>query len=266
MKTFGDYEILRVLGSTSHATVYLVRPPERLRVEGPLVALKTLRHHADAADFRRIANELRILNRITSPCVVPLLDAGTVDGQIFVVRPLYPDGTLASERNTVNLHETCRIVADAARGAHELHQLGVAHRDIRPGNIFVEQGRGRLGNFDLAQLVSGQSTAGAGPLGALQFAAPELVFGEAASRATDIWSLAMTLHQAAAGISALGELPRTSLLDACRHVIHTEPVVSPQVAAPLGGFLRRCLGPIEARPATALHFAQELELVTGELS
>lgn len=266
VQAIGDYVIVDVLRSGNHGTVYLAEPPARLDSELDHVALKTLKQHADNDDFRRVANEARLLHSVNSPHVLPLLDAGTVDGQLFFVTPTV-DGTLERAHETHHAAQICRWIADAALGVHELHQLGVAHRDIRPENILHTNGRGVIGELDLAQLLGGGSTMIGGPLGTLEFTAPEIILGNAASRRTDIWSLAMTVHRALTGESAIGEIPDTSLIEACRHLIHTRPTISEALPATVQSVVERSLAeePTD-RFATAADFAAALMNVTNGAS
>lgn len=262
-----DYIIVEKIRSSSHGTVYAAAPPERLGVSSETVALKTLKQHADGDDFRRVANELKLLHQANSPYLLPLLDAGSVDGQLFFTTPLVTENVeLAHLRHTTA--DITSWIVDAARGAHALHELGVAHRDIRPQTVLISQGHGMLGDLDLAQLLGGGSTSIGGPLGALEFTAPEVLLGSEASRRSDIWSLAMTLHRSITGSSAIGELPDTSLIEACRHVIHTRPLLSEAVPAEIRDVLLCALAeePTQ-RFSTAAEFAEALSKVTtGELT
>lgn len=266
MTGFGDYTLVEQIREGAHGVLHLAVPPARLAHPESFVALKRLRAHPDADDFRRIANELRLLHAAQSSHVVELLDAGTVDGELFLVTPHYADGTLAERCSGWPVRENCRAVANAARGVHALHELGVAHRNIRPENVIIDGTGARIGDLDLAQLVGGASTVTGGPLGSLEYTAPELLLGEPASRQTDIWSLAMTLHHSLTGHSALGEFPTTGLLDACRHVIRTTPVVDGSLPLSLRSLLSACLSTDpSARPPTALHMSQLLDDLPGAL-
>lgn len=256
-----DYVVREQLREGNHGTVFLAEPPARLGLDVEIVAVKTLRRHAGPDDFRRVANELRLLNSIESPHVVKLLDAGSDRGMLFFAMPYYADGSIETTAPTLTADQVRRYVADAARGAHELHEQGIAHRDIKPANVFIENGRGVLGELGLAELVDGGSTqVGAGPLGAIEFTSPEIMWGHLASRQTDLWSLAMTLHRVLTGKGALGEIPTTGLLDACRHVLHTEPTIDTTLDQPTQQVLARCFEPETGnRYATALEFAYDLD-------
>ncbi|MGK0227247.1 MAG: serine/threonine protein kinase [Thermoproteota archaeon] len=261
MKNIADYVVRERLREGNHGTVFLAEPPSRLGVEAEIVAIKTLRQHADPDDFRRVANELRLLNSVDSPHVVRLLDAGSDSGRLFFVMPYYVSGSLEVAATTLTRDQLRRCVSDAARGADALHAQGIAHRDIKPANVFVENERGVLGELGLAELVGGGSTTvGAGPLGALEFTAPEIIWGHPASRQTDIWSLAMTLHRVLTGSGALGQIPKAGILDACRHVLHTRPEIDASLDPATRQLLERCFNPDpESRHLTAEEFADDVD-------
>jgi len=94
MTKIADYVLRDQLREGNHGTVFLAEPPARLGLEAPVVALKTLRQHTNDDDFRRVANELRLLNTTESPHVVQLLDAGSDRGRLFFAMPYYSAGSL----------------------------------------------------------------------------------------------------------------------------------------------------------------------------
>jgi serine/threonine protein kinase len=240
----GDYEVVETIGT-----------------------LKVLDHYGSADDFKRITNELRLLHSLRSPHLVELLDAGSVDGRMYLATRHYPAGAL--DRADASLSRSARvaIVADAARGANDMHDVGVAHRDINPSNIFIDKTRGRLADLGLAQTLAGATaTIGTGPIGSLQFIDPDLVWGGKASRSTDIWSLGITLHCALSDVAPFGDIPTDNLLAAFRHVVHTPPTLDHSFEPELLGVVHRCLAPVDKRFETALELANELDDVSRQLA
>jgi len=198
--------------------------------------------------------------------IAHLLDAGSQDGRLFMVMRYYAAGSLEEAAGRLDVGLVMQCVADAARGAHALHELGVAHRDIKPANVLIDDGRGVLADLGLAQMLGNAvTTVGFGPIGALEFMAPSLAWGEKASRGTDVWSLAATLHRAITGHSTVGDIDTTSLLAALRHVMHTEPTIGGDCPDPLVPVLRRALriGDTDSYP-TAAAFADDLEALVQQ--
>lgn len=263
----GDYDIIDAVGDGNHGVYHTARPPARLGLNDPIVMLKVLDDYGSADDFKRITNELRLLHSLRSPHLVELLDAGSVDGRMYLATRHYPAGTL--EQADAQLARSARvaIVADAARGAHAMHEVGVAHRDINPSNIFIDRTRGRLADLGLAQTLAGATaTIGTGPIGSLQFIDPDLVWGGKASRSTDVWSLGITLHCVLSDLPPFGDIPTGSLLAAFRHVVHNRPTLDHTFEPELLGVVDRCLAPVDKRFETALELADALDDVSRQLA
>jgi len=264
MTWIGDYEVEGPLGQGAHGEFVLARPPDRLGLDVEVVVVKVLEPSATEADFTRVANELRVFSSVDSPFLVELYDAGHQDGRLFYAMRYYPAGSL-TDRFGHDPEVIVQAVVDAARGAHALHEVGVIHRDIKPVNVLVDEGRGRLGDLGLAQVLSpGMTTTGVGPIGSVEYMEPEVVYGERAARTSDVWSLAMTLHRCLAGIGCYGEIPRTSPMAAFRHVLHQRPVLSETLDEAVRPVLERATAPDRAdRYQTTDELARALATATG---
>jgi serine/threonine protein kinase len=254
------------LGEGNHGTFWLARRPDRLdRIDAEFVAVKTLSHRASDQDFARMANELRIYAAIESPHLVPVVDAGHQDGRLYYATPYFADGSLGSPSRPMMWDEVKQAIAQAARGAHALHEAGIAHRDIKPDNIMVELPgpQARLGDLGLAQVLNpGQTVTGIGPVGTIEYLAPEQVHGHPAGRASDIWALGVTLHRSLTGRGVYKSFPVGSLLDALRHVGDARPHVDPELDDALASIVRRCLADDPAdRYGTAAELAEQLDAV-----
>lgn len=257
-----DYVFVERLGTGNHGEFWLAVPPARLgRPPGEHVAIKTLAQRASDADFRRMANELRVYASLTSPYLVPVLDAGHQGGRLFYSTPYYPDGSLGQPARPLERVEVLHAVADAARAAHALHESGVAHRDIKPSNVLISNGRGHLSDLGLAQVINpGQTVTGIGPVGTIEYLSPEVVRGEKASRASDVWALGVTLHRVLTGRPVYHDLPTSSLLEALRRVLRDRPVIDSAVSGGERAVVERCLAPEPAdRFATTDELAAAIE-------
>lgn len=262
MRGIADYTFIRHLGDGNHGAFWLAEPPSRLgRNDGQPVAVKTLSQHANDADYQRMANELRVYALLDSDDLVQVIDAGHDRGRLFYAMPYLPDGSLATPTHPLSRSEVIAAVAAAARAAHALHDVGIAHRDIKPSNILLDGNRGRLSDLGLAQIVNpGQAATGIGPVGTIEFLAPEVVRGDRATRASDIWSLGVTLHSALSGRPVYNQLPDGSLIDALRHVLSDQPIIDPSITGSLAGVIERCLRPEPSdRYQTAAELAEALQ-------
>ena len=262
MKSIADYTLIEPMGTGNHGTFWLAERPARLSgVDANRVGVKVLDHHATDQDFRRMANELQLYAASDSEFLVPILDAGQQDGTLFYATPFYENGSLGASSRPLTPMETLVCIADAADAAHALHETGVAHRDIKPDNVMItDDMRGRLGDLGLAQILTpGQTVTGVGPVGTIEYLAPELIRGEAAGRPTDIWALGATAHRALTGRSLYTDLPSTSLLDALRFLLDATPRLQESLPAEVVGIINRCLKPDPTmRYPTAEELASEL--------
>ena len=267
MDQIADYVVERTMRRGNHGVMYVARPPARLGLGETPVVVKLLDHHATDVEFRRIANELRLMNSAGSPQIVKLLDAGNQAGRLFMVMPYYAEGSLDAAFGERAAPVVVQCVADAARGAHALHELGVAHRDIKPANVLVDNGRGVLTDLGLAQMVGNPTstiTVGFGPVGALEFMDPALAWGEPAGRGTDIWSLGATLHRALTGSGIFETVDTSSMLSAVRDVMHADVHIAQDCPPALLPILRRTLRVDEDRYGTAEMLADDLEAAIAQ--
>ncbi|MEM9033645.1 MAG: serine/threonine-protein kinase [Actinomycetota bacterium] len=264
MKGIADYRFVELLGEGNHGTFWKADAPDRLGVDAEHVAVKVLAHRASDDDVARFGRELRHYSRVVAEELVPLLDAGHQEGRLFYATPWYRRGSLDASVGALGRSEVLTAVADAARAAHALHESGIAHRDIKPANItLTEDGRGRLGDLGLAQALSpGKTITGIGPVGAIEYLAPELVRGDRASRASDVWALGATLHRALTGRSLYPGLPG-DLLAALRHVVTGRPVIDSLASdAETEAIAWALEAEATGRPPTALQFAERLDSLT----
>lgn len=265
MARIADYELTESVGRGNHGAIYRAAPPPRLGLDAPVVAVKVLDKHAGDEEYRRFANELRLFASMRSPYLVTLHDAGQQEGRLFYAMDYHPLGSLANPMRELTMTQALRAVAGAARGAHALHNVGVAHRDIKPANILLTEDGGRLSDLGLAQVLNpGQTVTGFGPIGSIEFMDPGTIRGEKATRASDIWSLGASLHRALSGASVFGEIPSSDVLSALRHVLAMRPVVDHELPAGHRAIIERCMAVLpEERPATAAELADELERLAG---
>ncbi len=262
MRQIADYQLAELIGVGNHGRFFKATPPERLERDDTWVAVKILDRHASPDEFRRFANELRLFAAVSSEHLASPIDAGQQDGLLFYVIPYYPEGSLNSKSDSkVPESVAIRAVADAARGAHALHEVGVAHRDIKPSNILLDRGRGRLADLGLAQVLNpGMTITGSGPIGSLECMSPGRVLGQPATRATEIWELAATLHKALTDRSVMGDIPDHDILAALRHVTTAQPTIDETLPADIRSLIERCMSDDpNIRPATASDMADLLE-------
>jgi len=259
MQKIGDYEIIQALGEGSQGQFWLARTPARLEIDDQHVAVKTLSHPATDDDFVRLTDYLRRYAAIDSAYLVELLDVGQ-QGNILYMVARYRAGSMAQPARPLSRVDVLRSVGRAALGANALHEVGIPHRSIRPGNILLGDDGARLGDIGLSQLLSpGLTITGASKVNTIEYLSPELIQGRQASRASDIWALGATLHRALTGMAFYPAMPTESLVAALRHILNERPTLSDALR---NAELRIVESTVAAdpadRPATAEALAEEI--------
>jgi serine/threonine protein kinase len=254
-----DYEVLSLLGEGPHARCYLTRPPAHL---GDGVVVKVFTELVTEPAFDRAVRELRAAAAVRSPRLVRVFDA--VLGENFAYAMEYlPLGSLAEPAFPPSRAEILKTLEDAARGVHELHEAGIVHGGIHPGNVLLAEEAdgtlgGRLAEPGLSRvLMPGAVVPGAGRGGVLEFRDPDLLSGASPSRRTEVWALGATIHRALSGTGLYGELPGHPL-GAIRELHSTNPQVHPGLAPDEAALVRDCTADGPDRLRTAAEVADRL--------
>jgi hypothetical protein len=199
----GAYTIERPLGSGGMGSVWLARRTDG-RFEG-LAAVKLLNlalvSSRGQARFRR---EGSVLARLTHPGIARLLDAGvSTGGQPYLVLE-YVDGVPIDEyveQHHLSPDARIRLFMQVLDSVGSAHANLVVHRDIKPSNILVtNDGVVKLLDFGIAKLIDpdtnerAQLTAEGGRALTPDFAAPEQVYGNVITTATDVYALGVLLY------------------------------------------------------------------------
>ena len=173
---------------------------------GRRVAVKVLAEHLaeDVTAGERFQREARAAARVSNhPNVVTIYDVGEHDGRTFIVMELYTGGTVAQrlKEGRPDTAVALEWLEQAAAAIDAAHESGLVHRDIKPGNLLIDE-RERLGvaDFGIARLAHDQTVTHSGQiLGTASYLSPEQARGEPASAASDRYSLAVVAYELLTG-------------------------------------------------------------------
>ncbi len=190
------YELASEIGKGGMATVWLARD---LRLDRQ-VAIKFLagRLAEDPEFLVRFFAEAQSVARISHPNVVSILDFGESEELPYLVMEHVSGGSAADfTKEPMEPAAALGIVAQAAQGVGAAHRIGLVHRDIKPANILLdESGNAKLADFGISSAqASERLTATGTAIGSPHYISPEQVAGDAASPASDVYSLGVVLYE-----------------------------------------------------------------------
>jgi serine/threonine protein kinase len=203
IETIADrYRLGELIGQGGMGEVFVAQD---LRLERE-VALKLLR--ADLAERdgmrERVLSEARLAARLTHPHVVAVLDTGEQDGRPFVVMERLSGRTLRDElaAGPMGPEQARDIGLQVLRALGAAHELGIVHRDVKPGNVLdAGVGTWKVADFGIAKWVHADDTlTGTGELlGSPWYVAPERLDGHQAGPAADLYGVGVLLYEALSG-------------------------------------------------------------------
>jgi len=257
MKTIGKYQVADEIGRSPAGVTCRVRDPFRnreyaLKILSPLAALS-----ATAKDqlYRDLAASWELSHRH----IAKVHDVGELEGGVYIATELLVGSSLSHflATQTLGIGEKLGLLAQVCEALASAHSQGLAHGNIKPGNIFVTDARNAAvldfgtGTWQTLLLSSGVRLNGLLP----NYLAPEQILGQPFDGRSDIFAVGVILYEALRGQypfqAPAGLLPR--------EIVHSEPeplrLWNPQIPSELEEIVARAL---KKDPKDRIQTADEL--------
>jgi len=239
----GPYRLVRRLGQGGMGVVHLGTGPD-----GQQVAIKVLRPHVayDPTARARLEREAATLRLVDHPGV-----AGVIDHDLYGDRPYLVTRYIAGpalddkvgERGPLTPRKLLLTAGCLAESLQAIHAVGVVHRDLKPGNVLLHEGRPVIIDFGIAQAADDLRLTATGlVIGTPGYLAPELIEGAPVTSSADWWGWAATVAFAATGRKPFGKGPFEVVL----HRVQTGKADLEGVDPRLGPLLEATLSPNRA--------------------
>jgi serine/threonine protein kinase len=209
----GPYRLVSRLGEGGMGVVHL-----GLDAHGRAVAIKVLRPHVayDREARWRLEREVDTLTRIVSSRVAAVIDSDIAGDRPYLVTRYVAGPSLddvVTDEGPLDPDELVRLGLGLVEALEAIHAVGVVHRDLKPGNVLLEDGEPVVIDFGIAHIADDVRLTSSGlVMGTPGYLSPEVIGGSPVTQATDWWGWAATLAFAASGRPPFGRGPMDVVL------------------------------------------------------
>ncbi|MCW8984535.1 MAG: serine/threonine protein kinase, partial [Thermoanaerobaculales bacterium] len=228
------------------------------------VAVKLLKpeYTANRDALERVRQEIVLSRDIAHPNILRVYHLASYDGGTYLTMQWIKGGTLAdviAERRALPIPEVLTLATKLSSALAAAHSHNILHRDIKPGNILVdEKGEPFLADFGLARLIGGHGLTQHGVfVGTPHYCSPEQVALEELDERSDIYALGLVIFEMATGRRPFEAETVAEILAMQRSAPPPDPKsISPRIPGELAAIVLRCLA---KDPADRLAAATDLE-------
>jgi serine/threonine protein kinase len=261
--SIGPYLVDGLVGVGGMGKVYAATGPDGVRVAVKMVKEDLAR---DPTFRKRFAREAHIAQTVSSPHVVPVLGTGEHEGIPYMVARFIDGRSLEQklkDEGRLDLPTAVDICAQVAIGLEALWEAGMIHRDVKPGNVLLDnEGQAYVTDFGLAKDPRGSILTLPGQaLGSMDYMAPEQIRGEDVTAQSDLYALGCMMFECLNGLPPFADRPGMRVLMAHLQDEPADPAgVSAEVATAIKSALAKAP---EDRPRSGTEYARNLSQAAG---
>jgi serine/threonine protein kinase len=261
--SIGPYLVDGLVGVGGMGKVYAATGPDGVRVAVKMVKEDLAR---DPTFRKRFAREAHIAQTVSNPHVVPVLGTGEHEGIPYMVARFIDGRSLEQklkDEGRLDLPTAVDICAQVAIGLEALWEAGMIHRDVKPGNVLLDnEGQAYVTDFGLAKDPRGSILTLPGQaLGSMDYMAPEQIRGEDVTAQSDLYALGCMMFECLNGLPPFADRPGMRVLMAHLQDEPADPAgVSAEVATAIKSALAKAP---EDRPRSGTEYARNLSQAAG---
>ena len=239
-KKLGRYNIVAELGSGAMGTVYKGLDPKIGRtVALKVLNFKSIKEGSDSIQAReRFMVEARATGQLSHPNILTIYDVGDDKNKAYIAMEFLDGGTLEDvmqEGRFKDYDEIFNITGQIASGLSHAHSRNVIHRDVKPANIMMADGKvPKIADFGLARFTDSNLTTTGTVLGTPNYMSPEQIRGRKIDGRSDLFALAIILYEMLTGEKPFAGDSITSVI---YRIVNEEPIPPRQLNMDLPDYI-----------------------------